>query len=343
MRIAVFVGAILIANALTIGGGALIALSGSERTESLIWLPIVSLMVVVYGPLVLGSLVSYWDVRASPEAWRYFRRWFVVSYALQALGGAAIVVFSVLTGALLWLPIAFVGAAVLLDLLALRIGRALRRREESRRTVEQSWQPISRESIVRRILIIAGVFALVLLVGSVGFPLLFDSVDARHGGIGIGLMSAAEFAFLAAALACVVVSLPLNRMLRENVTRDVGSLRAISKVVLRGRSAPLRPDETVAAAKYAVVSSVSLPFTLAYLALFYVALGIQQIDSLLVEPGRVFPVVLVVFLVVMLVVFVPLYVVRIRRARAYARAHAQDLPAVGAPGDTAVGPRPEMT
>ena len=322
MRIAAFVGTIIVATLVNVGGIALLLLASPPHIESLIWLPIVSLMVFVYGPLLIGSVTAYWDVRASPDAWRYFRWWFVVVYGLQVLGAAAIVVFAVLAAAPAWLPLAYIVVAVLLNLLALRVGRALRRREESRRPADATWRPITRESIVRRILIVAATFMVVLIVGGVGFSVLFSFVAVHHRGIGTALAFAVEFAFLGAAFACIAVSLRLNRMVREQVSRDVGRLRKVAKVVLRGKRIPLDPDEELAAARYAVVIGVTLPFTLAYITLIYVGMAIQEIGQLGSEPGDPFPKVFLGFLIVALVVLLPLSVIRIRRAHTYARSHA---------------------
>ncbi|TFC44044.1 MULTISPECIES: hypothetical protein [unclassified Cryobacterium] len=98
--------------------------------------------------------------------------------------------------------------------------------------------------------------------------------------IGVQLSFAAESAFIAAALACILVTLPLNRRLRESVSRDLGRLRKMGKVVLRGKQLELDHDEQVAAAKYAVLISIVIPFQLAYITLLYAGLKIQQAQSL---------------------------------------------------------------
>ncbi|MDY7529982.1 MULTISPECIES: hypothetical protein [unclassified Cryobacterium] len=98
--------------------------------------------------------------------------------------------------------------------------------------------------------------------------------------IGVQLSFAAESAFFAEALACILVALPLNRRLRESVSRDLGRLRKVGKVVLRGKHLELDHDEPVAAAKDAVLISMVFPFQLAYITLLYAGLRIQQAQSL---------------------------------------------------------------
>ncbi|GAA2754344.1 hypothetical protein [Amnibacterium kyonggiense] len=323
MRIAAFIVALVVTNLVVTGGILLIVVSSPEPLMPLIWLPTSALMLLVYPPLLAGMLLSCWDVRSSEEAAVYFRRWWIGLGSAQALGAVAVLTFSVLAGTAWWLTPAYLVVAVLLDLLVVRVGRALRLREEATRPRQVPWTPMSRQEIVRRIVVIAGVFVLVLLVAGIGLSLLTTAVGAPRERTDVpALLFAVEFAFLAAALTCTATALRLQRQVREQVTRDVGMLRRIAKVVARGKRIDLAPDEEVLAARYAAIIAVSLPFTLGFTVLLYAALAAQQAEQIL--SGRLgwFPVGFLVFLVVALVALTPLQIVRIRRVRAYARTHA---------------------
>jgi len=334
MRIAVFLLALLISSAVTVGGIALIVLTSPDRAVGLVWLPVLTLTVLVNGPLLLGTLSSYWDVRRTSQTWRAFRWWFRGVRIAQALGAIAIIVFAVLAHAPWWVPVAAIALGAVVDVLASRIARVLLLRDEARRPAEPGWEPISRRRIVRKILIVAATFVAVLLIALLGLSLLFGVVGDAGDSVASVLLYALEFAFMGAALACIVVTLELNRQLRENVSRDVVELRTVGKVVLRNKPIPLDEGQQVAAAKYAVLTSITMPFTVGYLALLYLGLGMQQVERLQHGPDPLAIGSLVLFVVVFLVAL-PLTLLRARRARAYAAAHADLLPAVDDEVETA--------
>lgn len=323
VRIAAFIAAVVVTNLVVIGGILLIVLASPDALRSLIWLPTSALMLLVYPPFLAGMFLSTWDARSSEETARYFRRWWIGLGGAQALGAVATLLFSVLAGAKWWLMPAYLVVAGLLDLLVVRVGRVLRLRDEASRPRDVPWSPMSREQIVRRIVVIAGVFVLVLVVAGVGLTLLTSAVGTTSERDGFpALLFAIEFAFLAAALTCTATALRLQRQVREQVTRDVGLLRRIATVVVRGKRLDLRPDEEVLAARYAAVVAVSLPFSLGFTLLLYAALAAQQAEQIVEGRLGAFPVGFLVFLVVALVVLTPLQIVRVRRVRAYARTHA---------------------
>lgn len=326
MRLAAFVVAIVLSNVVVVGGITLLVLAGPHVEAPLVWLPVTALMLIVYPPLLVGTLLSTWNVRSSEETVRYFRRWFTGLGVAQALGAVATVLFSVLGPAAWWLAPLYLVVSALLDLLAIRVGTALRRREDARFPSEPRWTPITRQEIVRRILVVVGVFVGVLLVSSIGLPLLF-ALDRGKDHLVDALLFGFEFACLAAGLACTATTLRLQRQVREQVTRDVGVLRRIAKVVVRGKRIELQPGEEALAARYAAITAVTLAFSLGFVLLLYVGIAAQQVEQILDGRTGGFSTGLLVFLVVALVVLVPLQVVRIRRVRAYAREHAALLPA----------------
>ncbi|MET4782731.1 hypothetical protein [Glaciihabitans sp. UYNi722] len=325
MKVLALVLAVLLADGLVIGGAFLLVGEGSPDS-ALFLLAVASLTVFVYGPLILGSITAYWNVRKSPESRKYFAWWLGIVIGLEVLAAVAIVVYAILVEADVWLPIVFVGGGVVLTAVALLVGRWLLRREETHPAVEQLWAPISRKDILRRIRIVVITFAAILVVGMVVFTLLAGLIgDPR-----IGLSFAVQFAFTAAAIACVLVSLPMNRQLRATVSSDLGRLRKIAKVVIRGKQLELDDDEQVAAAKYSVLISITMPFQMGYLLLIYIAIGIQGVRSLVSGDSSAFLIVLsastLVLFVAVLVIFFPLSFRQIRHARRYARDHADLLP-----------------
>ncbi|CAN5177602.1 hypothetical protein BH09ACT1_BH09ACT1_23500 [soil metagenome] len=331
MKILAFILSIVVATALLMGGVFLIiAVAPQHSNTGYVLASTISLTLFIYGPLLLGSLTAYWDVRNSPESRRIYSVWFWITIAVEALSAIALIVFVVLAGAPVGIAalIIIVGAA--LTLIAPVIGRALLRYDHKRRPDDGSlsdWTPITRAEINRKVRAVAITFTISLFFGLVGFVALGQLSGHRLAKIDVELLYAFSFASIAAAVACLIVTFPLNSRLRENVSRDLGVLRKIGRVVLRGRSVDLSPEDQVAAAKYAVVVSVTLPFQFANVALLFLGIGIQRIeDAVSGRSTDIFSIVLIAAYVVIVVGFAPLYILRIRRARRYASDHADLLP-----------------
>jgi hypothetical protein len=218
-----------VATGLVIGGTILIIIEAPSQSSGVLLLAIGALSVFIYGPLILGSITSYWNVRKTGESRRYFVWWFGIVLGLEALGAVAIVIYALLTHAPTWLPIVFIGTGVALTAVALLVGQMLLRHEEARPLVERPWAPISRREIVRKIAIVTITFVVVLVLVLILFTVLGRGSTSAISKIGVQLSFAAEFAFFAAALACILVTLPLNRRLRESVSRDLGRLRKVGR------------------------------------------------------------------------------------------------------------------
>jgi hypothetical protein len=317
VRILVFVLSVIAATVIETGAILLIVLTAPAHLGWLIILPSIAIGLIVYGATVLGSVSAYWDVRSSSDGRKHFRLW------LGIIGVIATVVYSVVAPAPFWLPIIFIVAAALLDLVGISVGRAVLRREQAQRPIDVSWNPITGAVIARKCITVGITFVAFLVVGLALF-LVFARDDPDRLSL---LGSVFEFAFIAAAFACIIVTIPLNRQLRDPVGRDFGRIRNVAKVVVRNKNIVLDADDQVAAAKYAVIISVTLSFTLAYISLLYVGLAIQLLASLSV--GDTYSLFVLIFLVVILFVLFPLQIVRIRRARRYAREHADKLPNAG--------------
>jgi hypothetical protein len=99
--------------------------------------------------------------------------------------------------------------------------------------------------------------------------------------------------------------------------------------VVLSRRPPSLPDaDRTTAARYASLISIHFIFQLVYLSLLYVGIGLTQVKGLMDGNPSGVSTGLLILLVVMLLVVVPMSVLRIRRARRYAAAHADLLTAV---------------
>jgi hypothetical protein len=331
VKILAFILSIIVATALLMGALFLIIFTAPRHLGTGLGLVAgIAPAIFIYAPLTLGSLTTYWDVRNSPASRRYYARWLWVTVGLEVLAAIALVVFAVVAPAPIWVALLVIGVGIVLTIIAPVIGRALLRYDRKRRPdadADASWTPITRTEIAKKVRAVGITFLVAFIIAGVGFVVL-DATTSKSGiDAGDDVVYTLNLALIAAGFACVVVTLPLNRRLRESVTRDVGLLRKVSKVVLRGKQVDLTADEQKAAAKYAVVMPVILTFTLAYIALLYLGLALVQVRQLVSgeDLSGSGPIFLGLYAVV-LVVFFPLYIVRIRRARRYAHDHADLLP-----------------
>lgn len=324
MKILAFILSILVATALVMGGLVVLIFSAPHPADGLVIAGSFALSLFVYGPLTLGSLTTYWDMKRSPESRRYYARWWWITVALEILAAIALIIFAI-GSAPIWLAPLFIAVGAILTVIAPVIGRALLRYERKRRPdadALENWTPITRDQIARKVRAVAITFVVTFVIAIIAIAILGHFVGKALDTFGTEATFAAEFAFIAGALACIIVTFPLNRQVRESTTRDIGVVRKIGRVVLRGKTADLSSDEEIAAAKYAVVISITLPFTLAYVAMLYIGIGIGQVRSLSSDHPSGISLFVIWLYVALLVVLVPLYIVRIRRARRYAREHA---------------------
>jgi hypothetical protein len=331
VKILAFILSIIVATALLMGALFLIIFTAPRHLNTgLVVVSAIAPAVFIYAPLMLGSLTTYWDVHNSPDSRRYYARWLWITVGLEVLAAIGLVIFAVVAPAPIWVAVLIIGVGVVLTVVAPVIGRALLRYDRKRRPdadADASWTPITRTEIAKKVRAVGITFLVTLIIAGIGTAIL-DATTSKSGlDAATDLVFTLDFAFLAAGIACIVVTLPLNRRLRESVTRDVGLLRKVSKVVLRGKSIDLTADEQKAAAKYAVVIPVIITFTLAYVALLYLGTGLVQVRQLIAgdDLTGTSPIVLGLYAVVLVVVF-PLNIVRIRRARRYASDHADLLP-----------------
>ena len=328
LKVFAFIFSLVIATGLMLGGTVLIFVLSPHHSTGLQLLASFALTVMIYGPLTLGSLTSNWNVTRTEGSQRFYKRWLRVVIGLEFLGAIAIIAYTVAAQLPAWIPVLFIAGEIALTGISLLIGRFLLRHDETHPQPSR-WAPITRKEIRRKIAVVAITFAVVFALALMVFSAFIDSNkgDSRPG---VEALVALAFALLAAGFACVIVSLPLSRRLRDAVGRDLGTIRKVAKVVLSNKKLDLDQSEQVAAAKYAAVIPTTLSFMLGYLILLYLGLGIQQVQHLISGQVDAFQLGFSAFLVIALVTIIPIYAVRIRRARVYARNHADLLPPPGA-------------
>lgn len=323
MRIAAFIVSVLVSSGLALGGTLLIAFAAPPRVDWTLLLATTSVVALVFGPLTLGSLTASWDLGGDDARRRLRRRWFATVGLVEIAGILAIVAYAVVNGAPWWVPVVFAAGNALLTAAALVVGPALRRRDAGARRAASTWVPVTRREIVRKVVTVAVVFVASLVLGLAAAVILFPLVDDLRGALAEGVVLAVVLALFAGGVACIVVTLPLNRLLREGAGDDPVLMRKLGKVVLRRRELDLDPRERTIAARYAQIVAVTLPFQLAYFVMLYLGLGLQQVRSLADREDPFAPF-LLALLVVVLIVFLPLTLVRLSRARRYAREHASE-------------------
>jgi len=139
--------------------------------------------------------------------------------------------------------------------------------------------PLTRQGISRRMIAVAITFVMACALALV-------VLESRLGGpeglrvLRVGL-AALGLACLAAGLASAIVTILLNRRVRESAHGDVWLLRRLERVVLEAKHQELRTAEQGEALVYAAVMSVVLPFQLSYVALVFVGVCLELVQLML--------------------------------------------------------------
>ncbi len=324
MRVLAFILSIVVSTGLLMAGVILLVVETKETDSVWIFIASLALVVFVYGPLALGSFRAYWDVTGSQDSRRYYRRIVLVVLALELLAAIVTVIFAVLTSAGSLIPVAFIGGGVVLTVAAFLLGPAVYRYDRAHPRAVSAWVAIEKAAITKRIVATAITFLGVLVLGAIGVVIV-STVAPNVLSVPQMLLFALSFAFIFSAAVCVFSTLGWNRRLVDVTDRDPSRLRRVVRVVLRNKPADLDGRDLIAAARYAAVISVTLSFQLAYIVLLYAGLVLQQINVLRTGIADTFSILIIVFFVVILAALLPLQIVRIRRARRYARDHAADL------------------
>ncbi|ARC58517.1 hypothetical protein AS850_15625 [Frondihabitans sp. 762G35] len=327
MRIAAFVIVVLLSTSILLGGVVLLVLGQDALDPVSLIVQTLALTVLVYGPLTMGSFRAAWDVEGSQESRTYYRRVVRITLGLEVVAAIASVGVAVARSSGWVVSLAFVGIGIVLTAAALIVGPVAARWDRAHPAPSRGWVAIQPAEVRRKILIAFVVFgALVVLAVVAAAALTGLGLDAPS--LLALLPYSLSLAVIGAGLVLVFSTLSWSRRLREVTDRDPSRLRRVAKVVLGRKSLDLDEQDKTAAARFASVTSITMPVQLAYLVLLYAGIMLQQVGALI--RGDVFPMVLVGFSIAALAVFIPLYTSRIRRARRYAREHEAE---VTAPAD----------
>ena len=295
-----------------------------------LYFALIPVVVFAYGPLVVGSLRTYFDPARSADGKRYFQRVMWIVIGLDVLSAIAAFVFTALVGASIWLPVVTIVVAAAMLAVAVLVGDALRKRDDRLDPAEPVWRPVDRRLIRRKIATVAVTFGVAFILVTIVLSVVLRSTasDMAAGELWVNAVSfGLIFGFFASGFACVLVALPITRALRGSLNKDAGRARKFARVILQHKNIELTEEEQAPAARYASLLSVSLGFNLAYISLLYAGILLQNVTFYLREPDDALMFgLLALFLIVLYLVILPLTIRRIRRARTYANDHADLLP-----------------
>lgn len=317
-RVLLYIATIVVATALSLGGGLLVALELGSAAHGWLVAAAVCTPLVVMGPVLVGALAGYYDHRSSPESQRSLFRVSAVVGAVDVVAAVVFVLTALSAQAPLWVPVLLVVGAGVLLAVARPLGALFRRSEPP---ITDQGDDVPGTGLVRRgVRSIATTFVIAAVVCTIGVTLLAAFSD-RGGALLQVVLLGGQLTFTATAMAAIVVALPLNRALRDSGGRDLGRLQRYAKVVLRGKELPLDEADRAGAVRYARIVPLALQFQLVFTGLLYVAIAFQFVSSAVRGDLGLLPVVFLVAMVVVLAWAIPLSVRRIGRARRYAEQH----------------------
>ncbi len=335
-----FTASVLVATGVQIGGIVLLVLLGEDGGIASLVVGCLGLALLVMPPLVLGAVLAGWDASPTDDGRRRHRRFVVSLIGLQAVGAVLVVGSGASAGSPVWLAASFIGVGALLTVAALVAGPALGKR--ARRRVDElggtvAWSGVAPAEVRRAVRTVTLTFVLTFVPVAVG--LSFVPTDDDDPGF---VLVAAGLAFIAASVACVVISLRMQRQIVALLGRDQDRARRIGRAVLSRRAVDLSPDDERLSARWASTTAVTLPVQFAQTELLFAGLVSQQLVQALGDDGGfvTFARVLVASFAVAMIGFVPLFVVRIRRVRRWADARAHLLRPSEA--RTSAAPRPPV-
>ncbi|AOX65768.1 hypothetical protein BJK06_08380 [Curtobacterium sp. BH-2-1-1] len=318
IRVLLYIATIVVATALSLGGGLLVALELGSAAHGWLVAAAVCTPLVVMGPVLVGAFAAYYDHRSSPESQRSLFRVSAVVAAVDVVAAVVFVLTALSAQAPLWVPVLLVVGAGVLLAVARPLGALFRRSEPP---ITDQGDDIPGTGLVRRgVRSIATTFVIAAVVCTIGVTILAAFSD-RGGALLQVVLLGGQLTFTATAMAAIVVALPLNRALRDSGGRDIGRLQRYAKVVLRGKELPLGEADRAGAVRYARIVPLALQFQLVFTGLLYVAIAFQFVSSAVRGDLGLLPVVFLVAMVVVLAWAIPLSVRRIGRARRYAEQH----------------------
>jgi hypothetical protein len=321
MRTVLYYGAVVAASVLATFAGSLVTADFEGAAPGQRVAARVGAAVLVYGPLLLWSVVL--DGRRGQLWW----------------GAGTITASVVASGTLVWscshsssprtivlaVLVILIGAALIG--VAIPIGAGIRRWTTRHPSAE--WTPIvaGLEGIPRRVRLVAGTFLIATVVGGISSAAFADT--GRREGPWATVLSTGGLACIAAAVVAAFAGLGFVEVLRDVTAGDPIARRRVNGVVFRRRTTPLDLDETRMAVDYAAASVVMQRFQSGHAMLLVLGAGAGLMRDFLRGDNGGFDDVLVGSYLVILVVLVPLTVARLRRASQYVAAHAEFLGPTG--------------
>lgn len=182
------------------------------------------------------------------------------------------------------------------------------------------WTTEAREMVGRKFALVGGVLGSGLAV-SVAVFAVTNATDPAAEALE-ALLAHLSVVFMLAAVTGIFVLFPLNSTLRDAAGDSPARRKRINHVALDGKHIALDEDEKLLAVRVATMAPVFLPLQNFGFAYLYGSLAMQNIRFLLVDPGDVFPTVLLIFLAVVVVISIPRIALQVRRARRYANQNA---------------------
>lgn len=321
MKAFAFLLAVLLPAVALVGATLLLFTLTPEQEPIWAGLAGAAVSVLVYAGILLGALCAFWDVDASVESRVVYRRWQIGVVLVQAAAAILLLWHALGTGTPLWFPALWVGVGAALTFVAPRIGTALRRRDA--RTGDSSSRAPDDAVRVRRTAAGIGItFVVTLVVATAGLLTLGAVPDAGIGDVGTAVILALALALLAAAMAAIVGSVPVNRRLRSIASNDLGRTRRFARAVLSGKAESFSEHEQSAALEYARVAPLAIKLQGVWLTLLYAGLALQQVAMITIRPeDGLLPTILLVALGAVYFGAVPFIWVQLRRARRYRAMH----------------------
>lgn len=227
----------------------------AERTEP--WMLLMcaaGVALALMGPMLLGSLAAWYDVRGGSDSGRHFKQWRIAVVIGTVLGAGLVLTGGIASSVPVWLLAVLLTVAVGLLLLAVPVGERVRRSADSNRPHEPEASAdgsAETRQVVRR----SALAFVITLAVSVVIWLVLASVVDEFGLDSRFALTLAPLPFMVAAIVCSLQSFRFARRTRELAGHDLGRLRTIARVVLKGADDELDHEGEVAAAKYATLVS----------------------------------------------------------------------------------------
>lgn len=321
MRVVAFVMMVVVFTILTLLG--LVGFVLLSDTSEPVWLALsaAGLALALYGPLVLGSLAAWYRLRSSSDSGRHYRQWRAGATAGTMLGVALVLAGGIASGVPVWLLAVIPAVSIVLLLIAVPVGDKVRRSADAAGPRESDAWTADTSAETRRVVRVSVLtFAIALAVSVVGWLVLSSIIDEPADPT--SALALSPLPFLAAGFACTLLSIRLSRRARAVTGHDFGRLRTIVRVVLKGADDELDEEGMVSAARYAALAPAFLGTQLGFFILLYTGLIMQFTAQMVIGSlSRALPAVMLAVMVVVLGVIIPMFLVRIRRARTYAADH----------------------